>query len=179
MKKIIAFLCVCLCLLLPGCSGAPQGPSAQELQQKLDEAVAQRDALQTQLDEAVAKLEAPGGETVKVTVAGTFTATVRSLIPNYVLDDSTPMMAVVTTFQSTPFILYTRDQTSALTAGETYIFTVESAQVEISKAEYEKGVPNPATADALYGGLHVFYIAPAGEEDVGLDSVHLEFLPVE
>lgn len=36
----------------------------------------------------------------------------------------------------------------------------------------------PAKANALYG-LNVFYIAPAGEEDVRLDSVHLEFLPVE
>lgn len=132
MKKAIAFLSLCLCLLLPGCSGAPQ-PSAQQLQQKLDEAVAQQTALQAQLDEALAKLEASGGETVKVTVAGTFTATVRSLIPNYVLDNSTPMMAVVTTFQAEPFILYTRDQTSALTVGETYVFTVESAQVEISQ----------------------------------------------
>lgn len=178
MKKTIAFLLLCLCLLLPGCSSAPQGPSVQELQQKLDEAVAQRDTLQTQLDEALAKLEASDAETVKVTVTGTFTATVRSLIPNYVLDDKTPMMAVVTTFQSTPFILYTRDQTSALTVGKTYVFTVESAQAEIYKAEYEKGVPNPATADALYG-LNVLSVKPAGEEDVGLDSVHLEFLPVE
>ncbi len=178
MKKTIAFLLLCLCLLLPGCSGAPQGPSVQELQQKLDEAVAQQAALQSQLDEALAKLEEPDAETVKVTVAGTFTATVRSLIPNYVLDDKTPMMAVVTTFQSTPFILYTRDQTNALTVGKTYVFTVESAQAEISKAEYEKGVPNPATANAGYG-LNVLSVKPAGEEDVGLDSVHLKFLPVE
>jgi len=179
MKKQIAFLFTALCLLC-GCGAATSEPAAdsvQALQQQLDQVTAERDALQSQLDALAGPdgQNADASQTVTVSVTGTFTATVRDLIPNYVLDGSTPMMAVITTFQSEPFILNTRDKTNSLTVGETYVFTVESAEKEITKEEYQEGVPfPPARVEALYG-LEVLSVAPAGEGDAGLDLVHLEF----
>ena len=40
------------------------------------------------------------------TIGGSFTATVRDVIPDYCLDDTTPLVAVVTEFQSQPFTVY-------------------------------------------------------------------------
>ena len=44
------------------------------------------------------------------TIGGSFTATVRDVIPDYCLDDTTPLVAVVTEFQSQPFTVYVGEE---------------------------------------------------------------------
>ena len=44
------------------------------------------------------------------TIGGSFTATVRDVLPDYCLDDTTPLVAVVTAFQSPPFTVYVGEE---------------------------------------------------------------------
>ena len=172
MKRITS-VCLLLALLLSGCGGVSK--------EDYDAMVRERDALQTELQETQAELQElqaqeASPDTVLVKLKGDFTATVRSLIPDYVTDYETPYMAVVTLFQSTPFTIYTGGFTKQLEAGETYVFEVEMRSFEeISREEYESGsLLDPEVALDMYS-LHISGFRPAEEKDCGLDSVHLAY----
>ena len=164
MRRIISALLL-LALLLTGCGGVSK--------EEYDAVVRERDALREELQKQQEK--SPGTVTVKVT--GEFTATVRSLIPDYETDDETPYMAVVTLFQSTPFTIYTGELTKHLEAGETYVFEVEMSRYDIiTRQEYESGtLLNPEVAFSMYPSLYISNFRPAEESDWGLDSVHLAY----
>ena len=154
-----------LLLLLPGCGGVSR--------EDYDAAVQERDALREELEEL--KSQAP--DTVEARVRGSFTATVRALIPDYVSDGETPRMALVTLFQSTPFTLFGVD-TDRLEAGETYVFEVEMNQCQdITREEYESGsLLTPEIILPMYHPyIRISGFRPAEERDCGLDSVHLEY----
>ncbi len=163
--KQIGSLLLLLALLLSGCGGVSK--------EEYDAVVRERDALREELQKQQEK--SPGTVTVKVT--GEFTATVRSLIPDYETDDETPRMAVVTLFQSTPFTIYTGELTKHLEAGETYVFEVEMSRYDIiTRQEYESGtLLNPEVAFSMYPSLYISNFRPAEESDWGLDSVHLAY----
>ena len=163
--KQIGSLLLLLALLLSGCGGVSK--------EEYDAVVRERDALREELQKQQEK--SPGTVTVKVT--GEFTATVRSLIPDYETDDETPRMAVVTLFQSTPFTIYTGELTKHLEAGETYVFEVEMSRYDIiTRQEYESGtLLNPEVAFSMYPSLYISNFRPAEESDCGLDSVHLAY----
>ena len=163
--KQIGSLLLLLALLLSGCGGVSK--------EEYDAVVRERDALREELQKQQEK--SPGTVTVKVT--GEFTATVRSLIPDYETDDETPRMAVVTLFQSTPFTIYTGELTKHLEAGETYVFEVEMSRYDIiTRQEYESGtLLNPEVAFSVYPSLYISNFRPAEESDWGLDSVHLAY----
>ncbi len=167
MRRIISALLL-LVLLLTGC-----GVSKEEY----DAVVQERDALlaEAELQELQAQEASPDTVTVKVT--GEFTATVRSLIPDYVTDDKTPYMAVTTLFQSTPFTIWTGELTKHLEEGETYVFEVEMSRYDIiTRQEYESGtLLNPEVAFSMYPSLYISNFRPAEESDWGLDSVHLAY----
>ncbi len=163
--KQIGSLLLLLALLLSGCGGVSK--------EEYDAMVQERDALREELQKQQEK--SPGTVTVKVT--GEFTATVRSLIPDYVTDDKTPYMAVATLFQSTPFTIYTGELTKHLEEGETYVFEVEMSRYDIiTRQEYESGtLLNPEVAFSMYPSLYISNFRPAEESDCGLDSVHLAY----
>ena len=163
--KQIGSLLLLLALLLSGCGGVSK--------EEYDAVVRERDALREELQKQQEK--SPGTVTVKVT--GEFTATVRSLIPDYVTDDKTPYMAVATLFQSTPFTIWTGELTKHLEEGETYVFEVEMSRYDIiTRQEYESGtLLNPEVAFSMYPSLYISNFRPAEESDWGLDSVHLAY----
>ncbi|MBQ5335027.1 MAG: hypothetical protein J6Z45_03680 [Oscillospiraceae bacterium] len=67
-----------------------------------------------------------------VTVSGSFTVTVRALIPDYVTDYTTPRAAVVTLNQGEPVVLRLNDTVcSKLTVGQTYTFLVTEQSVSM------------------------------------------------
>lgn len=166
----IGIVCLLL-LLLTGCGGVPKEDYVA--------VVRERDALRAELQEAQAELQGLRDEpdTVTVKVRGSFTATVRALIPDYETDYETPRVAVVTLFQSTPFTIYTMDLTQWLEVGKTYVFEVEMSRYDIiTREEYESGtVLEPEVVFSMYPSLYISNFHPAEEKDCGLDSVHLEY----
>ncbi len=168
MRRIISALLL-LALLLSGCGGVSK--------EEYDAMVQERDALlaEAELQELQAQEASP--DTVTVKVKGEFTATVRSLIPDYETDYETPRMAVVSLFQSLPFTIYTGELTKHLEEGETYVFEVEMSRYDIiTRQEYESGtLLNPEVAFSVYPSLYISNFRPAEESDWGLDSVHLAY----
>lgn len=79
-------------------------------------------------------------ETVDAKLTGSFVATVRLLIPDYVLDNTTPQIAILTEFQTGPYTLWLGEETAAqLKVGETYCFVIEDTPIgEIPREEFEK-----------------------------------------
>lgn len=167
----IAIALLLLVLLLPGCGGVSK--------EDYDAMVRERDALleEAEFQELQAQEAVPSTNTVSVKLKGSFTATVRALIPDYVTDDETPRMAVVTLFQSTPFTLFGVDA-DRLEVGETYVFEVKMDRCQdITREEYESG--SLLTPEIILPMYHP-YIRISGfrlaeEKDCGLDSVHLEY----
>ena len=161
MRRITS-VCLLLALLMTGCGGVSK--------EEYDAVVQERDALlaEAELRELQAQEAAPS--TVSVKLKGNFTATVRALIPDYVSDDQTPRIAVVTLFQSTPFTIYSGSFTERLKVGETYVFEIKEKTVEVSTEEYERNFPAP---EGML--LWVSDFREAEESDCGLDSVHLEY----
>lgn len=109
----------------------------------------------------------------KTQISGSFTATVRDIIPDYVLDDTTPLMGVLTLFQDTPFTVYLGENlVSKVEIGETYVFTIETVSVEDSVDE----VMSMSVPSLFYTyGLKIVDVRPAEESETGLDSLGLSF----
>ena len=176
-----AALCLGAAAVLAGCGGV----SAQEysaLQEERDQLLAQNaqleqdyEALREEYDALLAEEEPR-----EMVISGTFTATVRSLMPNYVLDDFSPLTAVVTQFQDSPFTLNLREEVaSQLQPGDSYVFTVEEKRVEmLLDADGRILLPTPETAIPLYN-LQIISAVRAEKEDLGMVCSHLTAVPVD
>ncbi len=107
-------------------------------------------------------------------IRGSFTAMVRDVIPDYVSDDTTPRVAVVTLFQEEPFTVWVGEENGRkLGAGQIYTFEVAETKVEGGKAsETEQASPEPVTAISRYQ-LKIDNIRPAEEEEWGLECNRL------
>lgn len=137
----------------------------------------ERDALADQLARLQSGDTAP--ETVRTAVGGTFSATVRGLMPDYCLDDTTPRVAVVTIFQSPPFTLPVGELAPELTVGETYVFTIESpGEVEVTPARYQAGPPPVEESVACYH-MRATSARLAGEGERGMvpDTLTFDYQP--
>ena len=169
MKKIRnGFILCVLFFVLTGC-----GSGISE--EQYNAVCAERDALRDELQELKDSLASDGEETVLVSISGGFTAQVRALIPGYILDGTTPQVAVVTLFQDGPFTLYVGELAEQLEVGETYVFEVEPKKnVEITAEEYENGVPYPDEAIDRYG-LRISGFRAAEEGERGLEVSRLAF----
>lgn len=101
-------------------------------------------------------------------IHGSFTAMVWEVIPDYVLDDTTPQVAVVTLFQETPFTVHVGEEWGkALEPGQIYTFEVAKTNVEgIKISDMEQHYPEPAIAVSQYQ-LKFDNIRPATEEEWG------------
>ena len=164
MRRIGSALLL-LALLLSGCGGVSR--------EDYEAACTEREALREELEE----LKSRTPDMVEAKVKGSFTATVRALIPDYVSDYETPRMALVTLFQSAPFTLFGVD-TERLEAGKTYVFEVEMDRCQnITREEYESG--SLLTPEIIFPMYHPYIrisgCRPAEERDCGLESVHLMY----
>ncbi len=112
-------------------------------------------------------------------IRGSFTAMVRDVIPDYVSDDTTPRVAVVTLFQEEPFTVWVGEENGRkLKGGQMYTFELAETKVEGVKAsEMEQAYLEPVTAISRYQ-LKIDSIRPAAEEEWGLEcnwvSVEME-----
>lgn len=167
MKHLFVLLCaLVLSLSLAACGGVPQSD--------YDAVCAQRDELKAQLDRLQEERQP-----VRTVVGGTFSATVRAVIPDYGLDFTTPRAAVLTLFQSPPFILPVGELASELTVGETYVFTIEAPdQVEVDPDRYQAGPPPVEESVACYH-MRAVAVRPAGEGERGMvpDSLTFDYRP--
>lgn len=114
---------------------------------------------------------------VSVTVSGSFTVTVRELIPDYLADSETPRAAVVTFFQNGPFVLKLDESIcKELETGETYTFTVDAQDVVLPQDMLgEEGLISPDTA--LLGKISVTGFHKAEEEELGLSGWNVYYTP--
>lgn len=116
-------------------------------------------------------------QTVPARLTGSFTVTVREVIPDYCLDDVTPAVAVVTCFQDKPFTVYLGEEMAAhLTVGEQYVFEIADTDIgELPKEIFQSVMPSPEIVIPTYS-LRIFGIRKAEEEEWGLDSIHLQYV---
>ena len=165
MKKTASLVVLCAAILaLSGC-----GISRQQY----DDVCGERDALLAELQAMQGSVPPEAaGSMVSVRIGGSFTATVRSLIPDYVTDSTTPQVAVVTLFQSGPFALHVGDLAEQLEPGMSYVFTVEEKQVEMTGAEYAEGAGFAEEMISRYR-LRISDVRLAEENETGLDADNL------
>lgn len=112
---------------------------------------------------------------IPVRVSGSFTVTVRELIPDYVADSITPRAAVVTFFQDGPFVLKLDEAVcQELTAGEAYTFLVEEQEVALPENELLDGGVVSQNA-LLLRHISVTGVRAATEEELGLDGWRVSY----
>ncbi len=145
-KSFGLFLIWITVLVLTGCSSTVP-------QKEYDAVCAEREDLKAKLEEMQRVIEMNASEGVSVSIKGSFVGTVRYLIPDYCMDDTTLSIAVVTPFQSCPFTIYVGELAKQLVEDQTYVFEIQEKEAEIKRSEYQ-----------------------ATEEDWGINSSHhLEF----
>ena len=111
-----------------------------------------------------------------VKVSGSFTVTVRALIPDYITDSTTPRAAVVTLYQGEPVVLRLNDTIcSRLTAGKNYTFTVngeKSVTMDASLLNADGSVSRDALAKRSF---HLNYFSEATEEEFGANCWRVKY----
>jgi hypothetical protein len=115
---------------------------------------------------------APQSTSKAAKVSGAFTVTVRQILPDYLLDDSTPSVAVVTPFQSNLFALdVSYEIASQLEVGKTYVFSVKPVFTDYS-VDMLQGLGTAALFE-LIPALEVADFRLADENEIGLNSHQL------
>ncbi len=163
MNKLWLMMFIFIAILLNGCS--QDCIPLEEYQKILNE----KEALEQALYEK--------DEYIDVRVNGEFTATVRAFLPDYVLDDSTPLVAVLTIFQSGPFTVHMNEELiSELEVGEIYRFIIEDTLIgkshQITPSIFEKGVPPVEELFCKYN-IRIENFRKPHENELGLESVNL------
>jgi len=113
-------------------------------------------------------------ETDEAVIAGNFVATIRHLMPNYVLDNQL-RVAVLTEFQSNPFILEMDvNIIQQLTVGQTYFFEIEATSVgEVLVSD----IWQRTSIDLFYA--RVVSARPATSSETGANAGNVWLLPVD
>ena len=106
-------------------------------------------------------------------ISGCFTATVRDTIPDYVSDDTTPQIGILTLYQDAPFTAYLgKELCETLEAGQTYVFSIETINVGVSITEIHK----MSLPVILYTfNVRITDTRPAQEHELGTDSLTLTY----
>lgn len=119
-------------------------------------------------------------KTVHAKLTGSFTVTVRELIPDYCLDDITPNVAVVTCFQDVPFTVWLGEEmTSQLIVGEQYVFEIEETDIgELLQETFELNQPSPEAVIPMYQ-IRIANIREDNGDEWGLESNRLQYEKVE
>lgn len=160
MKKIAQIVSLLGVLCLTGCSNVSQSD--------YDALVAERNTLLQ---------ENKANKIVSATVHGSFVATVRSIIPSYTLDQTTPMVAVVTTFQNEPFTVFLgEDLITQVEPEKTYVFEIKEQEVNVTQQEFEEGaiIASPQLAIETHR-LHISSIREAKTDEMGHQSSQMKY----
>ena len=144
-----------------------------DLQAKInaaDDLLSENERLSEELESA--------NKTVTAKVTGGFVATVRYTIPDYVLNDITDRIAILTRFQMEPFMLYLdEDIIAKLETGKTYYFEVDDTTVgEIPVAEFDKGYYYIEQGSYR---LNIKSVREPKENEEGVNSPQLRYEEVE
>lgn len=176
-KSAVFILILCCTLALCGCSRVSQA--------EYDTLLAQRDQLleenNTLKSENEAMLSGSTDDCIRSRVSGCFVAQVHCVIPGYVLDGTTPMVAVVTNFQCLPYTLYLGETlVNEVSDGGVYVFEIQETYVDLTPNQLALAPMSPDVAVALFD-LRIASITPIEETDYeyGLDSNHLIFESIE
>jgi len=112
----------------------------------------------------------------KTTISGSFAVCVRDVIPDYVFDNTTPSVAIVTRFQSPPFTLRVgADIGSKLEKGKFYVFTIEPFTVEYPNKEFIRSMDISSLKNEFHDFRVVdFRLAEDGEAGMGGLSLTIE-----
>lgn len=87
---------------------------------------------------------------MKVQVSGSFTAAVRAIMPDYVLYDEIPTVAVVSLYQDYPFLLYLDEEICReLEVGKAYTFIIDEQTAVLSSDEMGPRPENVVSEGAL------------------------------
>ena len=168
-KKMLKAICIISSLfLLVGCSNQESTVESFEVKGAFPDASDLKDLYEPSLN-TENKVEE---ESDKAMVSGSFTVTVRDVIPDYCLDETTPTVAVVTQFQDNPFTMYVGEEIGReLEIGKTYVFTIEPREVD-----YSQDVLKSLSLASLVWEIPRFKIAEfrvAEEHEMGGDSLNL------
>ncbi len=183
MRSTIALTAALVCLT--GCGKQGPTPKPDESAKSAvsisipDDAVSSEPDLVVTEDSAAAVPEDPDAyaQPQLCTVSGSFTATVRKLIPDYVTDPDTPRAAVVTLFQDGPFVIRLTDELCAkLQEDKTFTFLVGEQDVELCQWEFSNGgfVQDIALKEQK---IQVTDVREATEEEYGLEGMRIECAP--
>ena len=126
-----------------------------ELQEALQTiAQLQQEKSEQDVSNQVVEQNIPQVESKQVQIEGAFVAKVRDIIPNYVLDDATPNILVVTMFQEGPFLISTgslEDLVETVEVDKVYIFEIKSKIIGIcNESELDYAALSPDVAMSLY-----------------------------
>lgn len=126
----------------------------------------------TSLQSEKRKEEEP--RTIEGQIEGSFTVTVRELIPDFCFDDTTLSCAVVTYFQDRPFIIYIGNHASEiLEAGKTYTFTIKPKVIGTVEEALVGKEMTYLEAEINYGRMEFEDIREAAEDELGLGSGYI------
>ncbi len=109
----------------------------------------------------------------KTTISGSFTVCVRDVIPNYVFDNTTPSVAIVTQFQCPPFTLDVGpDIAGKLKTDELYVFTIETFTVDYPDKEFIKQM-DISSLENEFRDFRITDFRLAEEDETGMNSLCL------
>lgn len=168
-KKMLKAICIISSLfMLGGCSAQESTVESSEVIESLQDVSDVKELSEPSLN-TENKVEE---ESKKTIVRGSFTVSVRDVIPDYCLDDTTPTVAVVTQYQDNPFTMYVGEEIGRqLEIGKTYVFTIEPREVD-----YSKEVLKSLSLASLVWEIPRFKIVEfrvAEENETGLASLNL------
>jgi len=116
------------------------------------------------------------GATAKktVTVYGSITATVRSLLPNYVLDGHTNRVAVITLFQDSPCVIPLDENIcSKLEVGETYTFELSESTMELPVYLLDNN--HYIYSESILDRIRIQDVRAPAEDEYGLECWRIKY----
>ena len=158
MKKLTTLIMALLCgMALTGCSNEDANSAPLDTTVPTNSVVIENEATPA-----------------STTVSGSFTVCVRDVIPDYVFDDTTPAVAVVTEFQDYPFTIFVGGEIGKeLVTGENYVFTIAPVVVDAAKEDLEKKDISSLLQELPQYKITDFRLATADE--LGLESRNFTF----
>lgn len=151
--------------LLSGCGSVSEG-QYNELLTARDDLLSQNESLKNDLANA--------STPAKAAISGSFTATMRSTVPDYSSDSVTPYAAVVTCFQSGPMLVPLEEELiEQLEPGEIYVFQIAEKSIELPcQVDDPIMFTYPEVAIPMFG-LRIESVRLAEESEYGLEYNHI------
>ena len=162
MKKyftvLISVVCVCS-ILLNAVLFTQMNQAAERAETELQGALQtiaqmQQEKPEQDVSNQVVERNMPQVESKQVQIEGDFVAKVRDILPNYVLDDTTPNTLVVTMFQDGPFLISTGslgDLVETVEVEKVYVFEIKPKIIgTFNESEIDYTALSPDIAMSLY-----------------------------